>query len=169
MTGRNNIDLRKEWTTDPQSYLSVAAPDMPNYFMFLGPNAVVTHGSLIEAINWTADYIVKWLRKFATEDIKSVVPKAKAVNDFVRYGTQIHNTFVWTAGCRSWFKRNTIDGRVIAAFPGSAMLFKQLVTDIRGEDFEIEYRSENQWWFFGNGFTSYEMDDDNDLAWYVEK
>ncbi|EXJ70265.1 uncharacterized protein A1O5_06333 [Cladophialophora psammophila CBS 110553] len=169
MIGRNNVDLIKEWTVDPQSYLSLAAPDMPNYFMFLGPNAVVAHGSLVEAINWTGDYVIQWLRKIATEDIKSIVPKTQVVKDFIRYGVELHKKFVWTGGCRSWFKRDTVDGRVIAAFPGSALLFKNLASQLRPEDFEIEYRSKNRWHFLGNGFTSYELDPNNDLAWYVEK
>ena len=49
------------------------------------------------------------------------------------------------------------------------MLFHELVKNIRAEDFEIRYRSANRFRFMGNGFTQYELDDDMDLAWYVEK
>ncbi|OQV09345.1 hypothetical protein CLAIMM_13475 [Cladophialophora immunda] len=169
MIGRNGVDLSEAWEVDPESYLSVAARDMPNYFMFLGPNAVVAHGSIIEAINWTGDYLVKWIRKISTENIKSVVPKARAVDEFIAYSDQIHKTFVWTDSCKSWFKRNTTDGRVTAAWAGSALLWKQLMSELRCEDFEIEYRHPNRWVFLGNGFTSFELDKQNDLAWYVEK
>jgi hypothetical protein len=169
MVGRNGVDLRQEWDKDPVSYISVGAADMPNYFTVLGPNAVVAHGSIVEAMNWTSDYMVKWLRKMATEDIKSFCPKTKCVEDYVRYGSSIQSKMVWMAGCRSWFKRNTVDGRNIAAFPGSAIFFRWLISQIRGEDFDIEYRSDNMWWFFGNGFTDYELDTTNDLAWYVDK
>lgn len=169
MIGRNGVNLAEQWEIDPESYLSLAARDMPNYFMFLGPNAVVAHGSIIEAINWTGDYILKWIRKIATENIKSVVPKSEAIDEFIAYGDQIHKTIVWTDSCKSWFKRNTTNGRVTAAFAGSALLFKQLVSEIRGEDFKIEYRSPNRWAFLGNGFTSFELDTKNNLAWYIEK
>lgn len=169
MIGRDGAELATLWEKDPTSYLSVAAPEMPNYFMFLGPNAVIAHGSIIEAINWTADYIVKWIRKIATENIKSVVPKASAIDEFIAYGDEIHKTMVWTDSCKSWFKNNTSDGRVTAAFAGSSLLFKQLINEIRGEDFEIEYRSANRWAFMGSGFTSSELDPENDLAWYVER
>ena len=38
MIGRNGVDLSERWGKgDPESYLSLAARDMPNYFMFLGP------------------------------------------------------------------------------------------------------------------------------------
>lgn len=168
MIGRNGVNLADEWAVDPESYLSIAARDMPNYFMFLGPNAVIAHGSLLESINWTAEYILKWIRKISTENIKSLVPKNKVVDELIRYGDRIHMTLIWSGGCSSWFKRNTINGRVTAAFAGSALLFRQLVAEIRPEDFEIEYESRNRWVFLGNGFTKYELDPKNNLAWYIE-
>ena len=141
---------------------------MPNFFTFLGPNAVIAHGSLLEAVNWTGDYILKWIKKIATEDIKSIVPKSSVVDELIRYGDNIHKRLVWSDGCSSWFKRNTVHGRVTAAFAGSALLFRQLICDLRPEDFDIEYRSDNRWGFMGNGFTEYELDPTNDLGWYIE-
>lgn len=43
---------------------------MPNYFMFNGPNAVISHGSVLRQVSWTCDYILKWAKKIATQDIK---------------------------------------------------------------------------------------------------
>ena len=40
--------------------------------------------------------------------------------------------------------------------------------ELRPEDFEIRYRNPNRFGFLGNGFMDYELDDDADLAWYVE-
>jgi len=45
LVGLNGTDLREKWKDEPESYLSVAAPSMPNYFLMMGPNAVVGHGS----------------------------------------------------------------------------------------------------------------------------
>lgn len=168
MIGKNQVDLNQEWTADPRSYISVGAADMPNHFIFLGPNAVVTHGSLIESINWTADYILKWLYKVVTEDIKSITPKTTVINELIDKGNEIHETLIWTDRCSSWFKRNTLNGRVTAGFGGSAMLFRKLIQEIRPEDFDIEYRNSNRWSFLGNGFTAYELDPKNDLAWYLK-
>lgn len=169
MIGRNNVDLGKAWEDEAESYMSIAARDMPNYFMFMGPNAIIAHGSLVEAINWTSDYIIKWIRKIAEEGIKSVVPRTQAVDEFCRYGDEIHKRLIWSGGCKSWYKKNRVDGRVTATFAGSALLYKRLISEIRAEDFEIEYRSPNRWRFLGNGFTDYELDDNNDLAWYIER
>jgi hypothetical protein len=167
--GKESIDLRDKWATDPKSYLSLAASDMPNFFMFTGPNALIGHGSLMESLGWSAEYMIKWIKKIACEDIKSVTPKQVAVDDFIQYSDKIHDTLTWTGACRSWYKNNTIDGRVTATFGGSALLFKRLIGDLRPEDFDIEYKNSNRFRFMGNGFTEYELVEGNDLAWYVEK
>lgn len=103
----------------------------------------------------------------AREDIASVAPKQDAVDEFVRYGDQIHKTLTWTGGCRSWYKNHRIDGRVTATFAGSAILFHMMLSELRPEDFEIKYRSRNRFRFMGNGFTRYELTEGSDLAYYV--
>ena len=165
--GRNDVSLAAKWRSEPESYMSLACPDMPNYFIFTGPNATVGHGSLLESMSWSAEWMVNWFRKIAAEDIGSISPKQDVVDEFVRYGDQIHKTLTWTGGCRSWYKSNRVNGRVTATFAGSAILYHQMVKQIRPEDFEIRYRSRNRFRFMGNGFTSYELEDGNDLSYYV--
>lgn len=112
VTGRQGMTLAEKWREEPESYLSVGCPDFPNYFIFTGPNATVGHGTLITSMTWTAEYMVKWLRKIASEDIKSVVPRQSAADEFVRYGDEIQKTLTWTGGCSSWYKNHRKDGRV---------------------------------------------------------
>lgn len=142
---------------------------MPNYFMFTGPNALIGHGSLIESLGWSAEYMIKWMKKMADEDLQSFVPKEDIVDELLAYGDEIQKTLTWTGACRSWYKNNTVDGRVTATFAGSALLFKKLIGELRPEDFEIRSRSKNRFSFLGNGFLQYELDESNDLAWYIEK
>jgi hypothetical protein len=168
--GRDGIDLREAWGIQPESYFSIAAANMPNYFTVLGPNALAGHGSLLEAMNWNGDYFVRWLKKMAEEDIKSFVPKTEVVKQLVKYSDEIHKTLVWTAPCKSWYKQGTVNGRVTALFAGSGMLYKRIMSgDLRTEDFDVEYRSPNRFKFMGNGFTEFELNPENDLAWYIEK
>ncbi|CAI7583624.1 hypothetical protein PCG10_008630 [Penicillium crustosum] len=168
IVGQDGTSLAQKWEDEPNSYLSVATANFPNYFIMMGPNCLGGHGSLVESLNWTGDYFVKWIKKMATEDIKYVVPKHAAEDAFGKYGDEIHKTLVWTGGCKSWYKRNKVDGRVTALFGGSAILFQRLISDIRPEDFEIEYNSANRFRFMGNGFTEFEMKEGNDLSFYVE-
>jgi cation diffusion facilitator CzcD-associated flavoprotein CzcO len=112
VVGRNGMTLAEKWKDEPESYLSLACPEFPNYFIFTGPNATVGHGTLITSMSWSADWMIKWLRKIASEDIKSVVPKQAATDEFVRYGDEIHKTLTWSGGCSSWYKNHRKDGRV---------------------------------------------------------
>ncbi|KAK4939724.1 hypothetical protein LTR10_020008 [Elasticomyces elasticus] len=180
VTGRNGMTLAEKWKDEPESYLSVACPDFPNYFIFTGPNATVGHGTLITSMTWTAEYIVKWLRKIAGEDIHSVAPRQDATDEFVRYGDEIHKTLTWTGGCKSWYKNHRVDGRVTATWPGSALLFREIISrEIRGEDFEIRYNNTNRWrGIMGNGITRLEEMAEEaernggetvDLAFYLDK
>lgn len=96
VTGRNGITVAEKWKDEPESYLSLACPDFPNYFIFTGPNATVGHGTIISSMDWSADYMIKWLRKVASEQIRSISPKQSATDEFVRYGDEIHKTLTWT-------------------------------------------------------------------------
>jgi len=179
VTGRDGMTLAQKWKHEPESYLSVACPDFPNYFIFTGPNSTVGHGTLITSMTWTAEYVIKWLRKIAAEDIKSVTPKQDATDEFVRYGDEIHQTLTWSGGCKSWYKNHRVDGRVTATWPGSALLYREIITgELRGEDWDIRYNTPNRWrGVLGNGFTKLETDAEEadragglpvDLAFYVE-
>jgi hypothetical protein len=171
VTGRHGITLADKWAHEPESYLSLACPDMPNYFIFTGPNATVGHGTLLTSMNWSAEWMIKWLRKISREQIKCIAPKQSATDEFVRYGDEIHKTLTWTGNCSSWYKNHRKDGRVTATWPGSALLYREMIEELRPEDFEIEYWSRNRFRFMGNGFTELEVreGEDVDLAFYVEK
>jgi cation diffusion facilitator CzcD-associated flavoprotein CzcO len=168
VTGRHGTTLADQWKDEPESYLSLACPNMPNYFIFTGPNATVGHGTLITSMTWSADWMLKWLRKMAREQIVSICPTQAATDEFVRYGDEIHKTLVWTGGCKSWYKGHRVNGRVTATWPGSALLYKEMIEEIRPEDFDIRYGSKNRFRFMGNGFTRLELDENADLAFYVD-
>lgn len=68
--GKDGINLAEQWRDDPKAYFGICAPNMPNYFIFNGPNCPVGHGSFLSVMDWTADYVLKWCRKIAVEDIK---------------------------------------------------------------------------------------------------
>lgn len=168
LIGRHGISLAEKWKDEPESYMSLAAADMPNLFFFTGPNATVGHGSLVFSMDWSAEWMIRWIEKMAQEDIASIAPQQEVVDEFVRYGDQIHSTLTWTGSCRSWYKANRVDGRVTATFAGSAILYEKLVNGrLRPEDFDIRYRSTNRFRFLGNGFTEYELTEGNDLSYYI--
>ena len=70
MLGKNGKDLAIEWTGDAQAYYSLCVSGFPNHFIYNGPGGPVGHGSLSAAIDWEANYILKWVDKVAREGIK---------------------------------------------------------------------------------------------------
>lgn len=72
LVGRDGRRLDWEWKETPEAYFSICASGTPNYFMFAGPNCPIGHGSVPQMLAWSADYMLKWIKKIAREDIKSV-------------------------------------------------------------------------------------------------
>lgn len=89
---------------------------MPNFFMFMGPNATVGHGSLVYSLDWTAEWIVQWLRKMAREDIASVAPRQEVVDELVRYGDEIMKTLTWTGNCECFYSVFAVSAPTILDF-----------------------------------------------------
>nr|OQO20437.1 hypothetical protein B0A51_12139 [Rachicladosporium sp. CCFEE 5018] len=170
LIGLNGLSLSDAWKDEPASYLSLAAAQFPNFFMFSGPNAPVGHGSLMAGLGWSADWMCQWIRKMAEEDVRYVVPKDAAVAEFNAYADEVMQTLVWSGGCRSWYKNHRVDGKVTAVWAGSVLAYREMIESIRPEDFDIVYRSKtNRWRFMGNARTKLEYDPKADLAFYLEK
>lgn len=70
LVGRGGRSLAEHWEEEPYSYLSLMASGFPNFFMFGGPNSPVGHGSLMSQLQWSAEWMCKWVKKMACEDIK---------------------------------------------------------------------------------------------------
>ncbi|KAI5783409.1 hypothetical protein FPQ18DRAFT_282754 [Pyronema domesticum] len=166
--GKNGVDLGELWQEDPEGYMGIVPPHMPNYFKFLGPNAPIGHGSFMPLFTWTGDYILRWAKKIATEDIRYVTVKPGAVDDYNVFAQEFLKYTVWSAGCRSWYKKYRTTGKVTGMYPGSVIHYYEMLKVIRGEDFDISYRSTNRFRFFGNGLTRRELDK-GDLAYYFDE
>ena len=50
----------------------------------------------------SADFMSKWIRKIAEEDIKWVDVRPEVVEEMNAYGDEIMQTLVWSGGCQSW-------------------------------------------------------------------
>lgn len=70
MQGKDGIKLADQWKDHPEAYFGTVVPNMPNFFMVNGPNSPLAHGSLLSAMYFTVEYILKWCEKISTQDIK---------------------------------------------------------------------------------------------------
>ncbi|KAJ5738507.1 hypothetical protein N7493_001662 [Penicillium malachiteum] len=138
VVGRHGRDLAEEWKKKPRAYLSVAAPDFPNYFNKYATHSYL-HRSLIQVCG-----------------IKAVSPLASAVDEFDTHINEFMKRTAWTTPCRSWFKNGTVDGPIVALHPGSRIHWFHMLADIRFEDWEFTYLTRNRFQYLGNGFSTME-------------
>ncbi|KAH8897881.1 FAD/NAD(P)-binding domain-containing protein [Thozetella sp. PMI_491] len=155
--GRNGVNLAQKWTEDrPKAYFGFCVPDMPNYFCFVGPNSPISNGSLILGIQATAMYVYKWINKLQTEGYQSFEVRDDVNEEYNEHMQQYLERTVWTRGCRSWYKRGTVDGPVVAIYGGTSFHFMEAITSPRWEDFHLKRSPEasvNRFAYLGNGFT----------------
>ncbi|KAF9893999.1 hypothetical protein FE257_008970 [Aspergillus nanangensis] len=164
--GQNLQDL---WTDAlPAAYMSCAVAEMPNYFVFMGPNAPIGHGSVFSISEQVARYIVRMLVKCQIEGVKAVVPKEDAVREFTEHTHVFLPRTIWAGNCRSWYKNGTVDGPITALHPGSRIHWFHMMEIWRPEDYRYEYLEKgNRFSFLGNGFSVREAGDDP--TWYLER
>lgn len=101
---------------------------------------------------------------------RSTCVKSPVVEAYNIYLQQILQRTAWNQDCESWYKKGRRDEfrtGITAIYPGSMMHFKEMLDSIRGEDFDIVYRSNNPFSFVGNGLTSLDFEEGADLAWYL--
>jgi cation diffusion facilitator CzcD-associated flavoprotein CzcO len=70
VTGRDGISLSKVMENNPQAYFGICNANVPNYFSFTSANSPVGQGSFFAGMEWAASYILQWVKKIATEDIR---------------------------------------------------------------------------------------------------
>ncbi|EXJ70399.1 uncharacterized protein A1O5_06467 [Cladophialophora psammophila CBS 110553] len=169
LVGLNGAMLDERWKTDPEAFFAVQVDTMPNYYMFNGPNCPISHGSVLTEISWTCDYILRWAEKIATQDIKSITPKAEAVADFNTYSQEFLKSMVWADNCRSWYKNGKESGTVTGTYAGTILHFKDCLESLGGEHFDVVWRSKNRFRWLGNGQSKWDKDGKGDLAYYMKR
>ena len=167
--GHNLQDLWSAPNT-PSSYVGVAAPSFPNYLSFLGPNSPVGNGPVLYAVEAQADYMLHWLDRYQTENIHRFSPKPSAVEESTAWKNAYMRRTVWGQPCKSWYKRNTVDGEVTALWPGSALHYIETLHDLerRGDDWDVVYEG-NRWDWLGNGYSQTEKDLGADWGYYIRE
>lgn len=101
-------------------------------------------------------YIWKCIDKLQTEFIKSLDISADATRDYYEHMQKFLERTVWVGGCRSWYKRGTVDGPVVAIYGGTSFHYIEALRNPRWEDYRIDLlpmATPNRFAYLGNGFT----------------
>lgn len=154
IVGKDDITLAERFTPYPETYLSLAVDDFPNFFIMVGPNSGIGAGSLSPVIEAEGDYIIKCIRKLQKEDYMSMTPKKDRVADFSDYVGEYFKNTVYMGDCRSWYKtEGGTGGRISALWPGSLLHLMECLRAPRWEDWDFESKEQNRFRWLGNGFS----------------
>ncbi|KAI1613103.1 hypothetical protein EDD36DRAFT_488132 [Exophiala viscosa] len=161
--GRGGKTLEEVWTPHPEAYLSLCAPKMPNLFFFLGPNGGPGAGSFIAMLENVVDYVIQCVQKLQREYVASMEVSETAQKAFSEHVDRYFAKTIFTYKCKSWFKRNNEDGRIVGLWPGSSVHAQEALKSPRFEDFLFVQRPETQqniltW--LGNGMTTAQENDE---------
>ncbi|CAF3645406.1 unnamed protein product [Fusarium graminearum] len=170
--GKSGISIQDKFKPYPQSYITIAVDDFPNWFIMLGPNSALGAGSLTALVEAEGDYIIKCIRKLQKEDYASMMPKAARVGDFSEYIGEYFKKTVYLDSCKSWYKVGGGRGnRILALWPGSVMQALEVMRAPRWEDYDFEGLHENKLRWLGNGWSMCVMEDEEqgDASWYCNK
>lgn len=169
VTGKNGQTLAQKFSPFPQTYLSVAVDDFPNYFMMLGPNSGIGAGSLNPILEAEGDYIIKCIRKLQKEDYLTMTPKRARVEDFSDYVGEYFKRTVYMGDCKSWYKTGDGKGdRISALWPGCLAHLIETLRAPRWEDFDFESKDTNRLRWLGNGFSVC-LTGSGDSSWYLNE
>lgn len=117
MKGRGERDLAEAWQDGAEAYLGTVVSGFPNFFMVVGPNTGLGHGSMIFMIESQVAYIAGAIgaMKARGSTLADVKPEVQR-----RYNEEIHGrlaNMVWAkGGCASWYK--TRSGKNTTLWPG---------------------------------------------------
>lgn len=168
LIGPSGDNLQDVWAEEAKSYLGLAVADFPNYLIFLGPNCPIGNGPVLSAIEYQADWMLRVIDRYQTNNIYSIAPKMEAVDDFVTHKNEFMKGTVWHDPCRSWYKANRVDAPVTALWPGSTLHYIECLSEVRWDDFDVKYNG-NRWAWLGNGCSQTELDETADWAHYVRE
>ncbi|UPK95264.1 hypothetical protein LCI18_006199 [Fusarium solani-melongenae] len=154
--GKNGVNLQHQWDNDiPESYVGLVPENMPNFFVFLGPNGGPGVGSTVPFLENGAKYMIQCIQKLQREWYKSMTAKRTAVKDFGRYTDEYLEPTVFNSTCNAWW-RHKGNGRILALWPGSALHGMYVWSHPRWEDYDYELKDEqkgNPFKWLGNGYV----------------
>ncbi|EZF22559.1 hypothetical protein H112_04614 [Trichophyton rubrum D6] len=164
--GLDKKDLATRWAREPDAYVAVSVPNVPNYFTYTGPYGPLAQGSVLPLLTLYSNYFLAVIRKMRKEHIRRLSPKESAAAAFREHAKVYLRRTAWADPCSSWFKQGRKDGNIVM-WPGSRLAFFDAMREPKFEDYKIEYWSGNRWGYLGSGFTTQEFDGESDISYYL--
>lgn len=113
MHGINGVDIKDAWSPEPQSYMGIAAPGFPNYWVMNGPRGNLGNGTVLPCLETQIEYVIAAAKKMQADRIRFMDVKADVTDRLNGYIDKWMETSVFSGNCKSWYKNNTVDGKVM--------------------------------------------------------
>ncbi|KAJ3910109.1 FAD/NAD-P-binding domain-containing protein [Lentinula edodes] len=172
--GRGGINVQDRWKEYPIDSASILLIQMSipancslfiQYFMYYALEGPTGHGSGAPMIEAMTKCFMQIIRKMQVENIVSMQVKHKAADDFNEHRELYLKRTAWAGQCSSWVKPGPNASPVM--IPGNRVLFIELLTNPRWEDWDYEYGyAQNRFGYLGNGFTMREVDGRDTTFYY---
>lgn len=127
--GRDGRTLTETWNIDePLTYLGIATPGFPNFFMMLGPTTALAHGgSVIFQVELQAKYISSAMGAMVANQATSVECTPEAARTYTREATDAHRRLVFThPGMSNWYKNRA--GDVVTVSPWRLVDYRRMMS-----------------------------------------
>ncbi|XP_014550140.1 hypothetical protein COCVIDRAFT_43224 [Bipolaris victoriae FI3] len=159
--GIDGVEIKEAWLPIPQSYLGIAAPKFPNYWIMNGARGNLANGTVLPCLETQIEYVIAAAKKMQTERIKAMDVRTDVTDKLNEYVDKWMTTSVFSGDCKSWYKNNTVDGKVMS-WGGSSMHYLKTIKIPRWEHYNIRYLDDDPWGFLGNGRIRAEVEGDTD-------
>ena len=113
LIGRDGLDIKDSWAPMPRCYLGMAAPGFPNYFVINGPRGNLANGTVLPCLETEVEYVVQAAKKMQSDRIRTLDVREDVVEQLNEYIDAWQETSVFSGPCRSWYKDNTREGKVL--------------------------------------------------------
>jgi cation diffusion facilitator CzcD-associated flavoprotein CzcO len=139
--GRDDRTLDDAWREGFEAYRGTTIAGFPNFFMIVGPNTGLGHGSMIFMIESQIEYILKGIEAMNARSAGVTEVRREAQR---RYNDAIQEKLertVWArGGCQSWYKTRT--GKITALWPGFMWQFRRMMRSFDAGAYVFEPRAE---------------------------
>ncbi|MGZ6745008.1 MAG: flavin-containing monooxygenase [Nocardioides sp.] len=129
VTGRSGRTLAETWReTGMAAYKGTTVPDLPNFFMLVGPNTGLGHSSMVFMIEAQVEYLRSAVRTMDAHRYAAVEPTTAATDAWNADLQQRMRRTVWsTGGCSSWYLDE--HGRNTILWPRTTVAFRRALAD----------------------------------------
>jgi cation diffusion facilitator CzcD-associated flavoprotein CzcO len=125
VTGLSNSSLSEQMAEAPEAYKGIAVPNFPNYFLSVGPNALVLSVSYYKSVEANVKSIVDLLSDMCKKDIAAIDVRPELHRQYNDWVVDECKRFSWGSGACDNYYINA-SGHSLFLYPGNFKHFLQM-------------------------------------------